>query len=259
MNKLLIIASLAVATEMAMAQTPEPASAADPGNGFVGKVIETTNVANYTYVLVDTGSQKHWAAANEFSVKPGDTVEVSAGVPMSNFHSKTLNRDFDMVYFTGSIKVKGEQASSSEAAPKLPPGHPPLNGEAPSALPPGHPSLTGDSAKAPNLDLTGIKRADGGKTIQEIFAGKKKLAGKEVVVRGKVVKFNPQILGKNWLHIRDGSGNPEKQDNDLTVTTSDSAKLGDTVLVTGKLVADKDFGAGYKYTLIIEDAKVKVE
>jgi hypothetical protein len=259
MKKLLILASLTIAAHFAIAQNPEPAPAAGAENGFTGKVVETTNTAGYTYVLVDTGSQKHWAAANEFAVKPGDMVEVGAGVPMSNYHSKTLNRDFDMVYFTGRIKVAGDKTSASEATPQLPAGHPPLNAGSTPALPPGHPLITGDSAKAPNLDLTGIKRAEGGKTIEEIFAGQKKLAGKEVVVRGKVVKYNAQILGKNWLHIRDGSGSPDKQDNDLTITTSDTAKLGDTVLVTGKLAADKDFGAGYKYSLIIEDDKVKAE
>ena len=66
-------------------------------------------------------------------------------------------------------------------------------------------------------------------------------------------------MGKNWLHIRDGSGSADKSDNDLTVTTSTPAKLGDTVLVTGLVSLNKDFGAGYKYTVILDDAKVTVE
>ena len=74
-----------------------------------------------------------------------------------------------------------------------------------------------------------------------------------------MVKFNQQIMGKNWLHIRDGSGEADAKTNDLTVTTGVTAKVGDTVLVTGKLVLDKDFGYGYKYAVIIEDAKVTVE
>ena len=107
--------------------------------------------------------------------------------------------------------------------------------------------------------MTGIKRADGGKTIQEIFAAQSKLAGKTIAVRGKVVKYNSQIMGKNWLHIRDGSGSDLNSDNDLTVTTVNDAKLGDTVLVSGKVSTKKDFGAGYKYDVILEDAKVTVE
>jgi hypothetical protein len=78
-----------------------------------------------------------------------------------------------------------------------------------------------------------------------------------VVVRAKVVKYNPQIMGKNWLHLEDGTG--KAGSNDLTVTTNGEAKVGDTVLVTGVVTTNKDFGAGYKYDVILEDANVKVE
>jgi hypothetical protein len=77
-----------------------------------------------------------------------------------------------------------------------------------------------------------------------------------VAVRGKVVKYNPGIMGKNWIHLRDGSGSNEKKDNDLTVTTSDSAAVGGVVLVKGRVHLDRDFGSGYVYSVIIEDAKV---
>ena len=92
-----------------------------------------------------------------------------------------------------------------------------------------------------------------------LFRSKSKLAGKPVAVRGKVVKYNAEIMGKNWLHIQDGSGSTDKNDNDLTITTTTPAKLGDTVLVTGNVTTNKDFGAGYKYTVILDDAKVTVE
>lgn len=174
---------------------------------------------------------------------------------MGTFHSKSLNRDFDDMYFADGIAVNGDHAG---AAPSLPPGHPPIAGGSMPGLPPGHPSLTTPAA-APKLDLSGIKRAEGGKTIQEIYAAKDKLAGQTVSVRGKVVKYNAMILGKNWLHIRDGSGDAGKMDNDLTVTTATPVGLGATVLVSGKVSTNRDFGAGYKYGVIIEDAKVTVE
>ena len=220
---------------------------------ITGKVVETMNAAGYTYVLADTGKKKAWAASTQFAVKVGDTVSFGAEAPMENFHSKSLNRDFDVVYFTGSISVNG----SSTAAPALPPGHPPVADAAPQALPPGHPPLEG--LAKPNLDLTGIKPADGGKTIQQIFASARTLAGKPVTVRGKVVKYNAEILGKNWMHIRDGSGSFEKHNFDLAVTTSSPAKLGDIVLVTGILSTNKDFGANYKFDVMMDDAKVAVE
>jgi hypothetical protein len=106
-------------------------------------------------------------------------------------------------------------------------------------------------------DLTGIKRAENGQTVEEVITGKTKFAGKSVAIRARVVKYNAQILGKNWLHIRDGSGGPGT--NDLTITTSATVKVGDLVLVTGKLGTDRDFGSGYKYPLIIEDATVVVQ
>ncbi len=236
-------------------QAPNPAGDATT---FSGKVLETTNTAGYTYVQVDTGTKKLWAAAVQFDVKVGHKVTVASGMPMANYHSKTLNRDFDVVYFTGSIVVNGSDAATAGTAPALPPGHPALPGATTPGLPQGHPSLTGAKA-SPNLDLTGIKRADGGKTVQEIFATQSKLVGKPVAVRGKVVKYNAEIMGKNWLHIRDGSGSDAKGDNDLTITTATPAKVGDTVLVTGNLATNKDFGAGYKYAVIIENAKVTVE
>jgi hypothetical protein len=257
LKHLILIAGLFAPVQFVTAQdaATAPAPAAE-ATSFSGKVVEAMNTSGYTYVRVDTGSNKLWAATTQFAVKVGDAVVVSAAMPMPNYHSQSLKRDFDVVYFTGSITVNDAAAVAPVTA--LPPGHPPLTGAPAPALPPGHPSLTGQPAAA-NLELAGIKRADGGKTIAEIFAGQKKLAGKSVSVRGKVVKYNAQIMGKNWLHIRDGSGSADKSDNDLTVTTSTPAKLGDTVLVTGLVSLNKDFGAGYKYTVILDDAQVTVE
>jgi hypothetical protein len=206
-----------------------------------GTVSETMNAGGYTYVQVDTGSEKVWAAAPEFQVKVGDQVVVPEGAPMHNYHSNTLNRDFPLVYFVASILNKTGGRQAKEAA--MPSGHPP----------------TGMSAAPPQIDLSGIAKAEGGVTIGELFADKASLAGKEVTLRGKVVKFNSQILGKNWLHIRDGSGDANAHTNDLTITTDATVKVGDTVLVSGKVVLDKDLGYGYRFDVIIEDAKVTSE
>jgi hypothetical protein len=102
-----------------------------------------------------------------------------------------------------------------------------------------------------------IQKAKGGYTVEELYAKKDKLNGKKVSVRGKVVKFSPGIMGRNWIHLQDGTG--KQGTNDMTVTTNQTAAVGDTALVTGTLVTNKDFGAGYKYAVIIEDATVKVE
>src|SRR6185295_12810347 len=109
----------------------------------------------------------------------------------------------------------------------------------------------------PKLDFSKIVKPKGGKTVQEVYQEKEKLNGKPVTLRAKVVKYNEAIMGRNWLHLRDGTG--KEPANDLTVTTRTQAKVGDTVLVEGLLAADKDLGAGYRYDVIIEDAKVKIE
>ena len=127
-------------------------------------------------------------------------------------------------------------------------------------LPEGHPKIDtrGSAAPAaPKFDFSKIVKPKGGKTVQEVYQEKVKLNGKRVTLRGKVVKYNEAIMGKNWLHLRDGTG--KEPTNDLTVTTQAKTKVGDTVLVEGAVALDKDLGAGYKYDVIIEDAKVKIE
>jgi hypothetical protein len=206
-----------------------------------GTVIETMNAAGYTYVQVEIGSEKIWAAAPEFQVKVGDQVVIPEGTPMHNYHSKTLNRDFAVVYFVGSIlnKTGGVLANGTG----MPAGHLPTAG----------------SSTPPQIDVSGVKKADGGMTIGELYDKKADLSGKEVTLRGKVVKFNAQIMNKNWLHVRDGSGDADARTNDLTITTDVTVKIGDTVLISGKVFLNKDFGSGYKYDMIIEDAKVTRE
>jgi hypothetical protein len=126
-------------------------------------------------------------------------------------------------------------------------------------LPPGHPAVEQNTATKPQAEVKvgKISKATNGSTVEECFLGKKKLNGKSTSIRGKVVKYNSGIMGKNWLHIKDGTGAEGK--NDLVVTTNDTAKIGEVVMVTGKLQFDKDLGSGYFFPVIVEDAKVKVE
>ncbi len=223
---------------------------AGPG-GFSGKVTETMDAGGYTYVLVDTSTNKVWAATTKFQVKPGDLVTVPEAMPMTNFHSQSLNRDFPVIYFAGSIKLSGVNSAAALLA-----GPPAIGSGAAGDLSVGHPPMAGKAAPL-KVDFTGLKPAKDGKNVAEIYAASAKLEGKSVKVRGKVVKYNANILGKNWLHIQDGTGSAGS--NDLLVITTGLSKIGDTVLVEGKVATNKDFGAGYKYSLLIEDAKVTVE
>lgn len=91
-------------------------------------------------------------------------------------------------------------------------------------------------------------------TVKDVFEKKAALAGKDIVVKGKVVKFSSGIMGTNWFHIKDGTGSAGT--DDLVVTSNDVAKVGDQVVARGKLSTDVDFGAGYKYVVIVKDGKV---
>jgi hypothetical protein len=163
-------------------------------------------------------------------------------VPKSTFAS--------LLALTLAVAVSGcskEPAATTAAAPEAPP----------TSLPAAEPHPM-PAAPTETVDLSGIAKAEGGKTVAEVFAAKDQLAGQPVVVRGKVVKRNPDIMGKNWLHVRDGSG--AEGTNDLTVTTAGAVpNVGDTVVVKGVLALNKDFGMGYQYDVIVEDAEVTVE
>jgi len=136
-------------------------------------------------------------------------------------------------------------SGTAPASQQLPPGHGPVPGAAPASAP---------AAPAAKPSFSGIAKAD--QTVAQIYANQSTLLGQVVRVRGKVVKFSARIMGKNWVHLQDGTG--ASGSNDLTITTADTVKVGDTVLVTGTITQNKDFGSGYSYALILEDAQVVV-
>jgi hypothetical protein len=230
---------------------PAHAAAADEAPGAkplpptTGKIVETFDSGGYTYVRVDDGSKKLWAAGPQTKVAVGDKVMLADGMPMPNFASKTLGRTFDMIYFVSAIQIVAAK--------------PAAGADSNAAMAAAHSGIGSNAAKAPavEVDLSNIKKADGGNTVAELFSDKAALAGKDVVVRGRVVKYTPAVMGKNWVHIRDGSG--AAGTNDLTISTNASAAVGNLVLVRGKLQTDRDLGAGYHYDVIIEDAVLTVE
>lgn len=196
-----------------------------------GKITDVFVASVYTYAEVDTGEMKVWAAGPVTPLKKGDMISFSTKMPMKNFHSESMNRDFPVIYFVDSFITTNEtsaRVASETASP--------------------HSQIKQKQVANP---VKGIKKVDGGNTIAEINTNKDDFKGKTIKVRGKVTKFNSNILGKNWLHIMDSSTG-----NDLTVTTNDSAAIGDVVVVEGKLELDKDYGYGYVYPIIIEDARI---
>jgi hypothetical protein len=222
--------------------TPPPAAktaAPAAGNAQVatvkGRILERLEAAPYTYFRLQIGAEEQWAAVPENALKVGDEVTLINPMPMANFESKTLKRTFPMVLFAN------------------------IDGAAPAGTSPANAALQhARTGQGPDPGDTRTPKAAGAdaRTIAEAFVQKDGLKEKTVSIRGKVVKFNAQILGRNWIHLRDGSGSPDKGDNDITVTTAETAAIGDVVTVRGVLRLNKDFGSGYSYPVILEDAKL---
>lgn len=218
--------------------TAAPAAAASDAATVTGSVAEAINSGGYTYARLQTGKGDVWIAVGEFVVQPGERLTVPLEMPMANFHSKALNRDFPMIYFVSQVARGGQTLSSAHGQPAAP-------------------AMTGSRQSAAAAPVERIGPAPGGMSIADVWAKRTSLAGKQVVVRGKVVKVNGGILDRNWLHLQDGSGSAADGTNDLVVTTAAEVKVGDIVTVSGVLAIGKDFGAGYTYDAILEKATVK--
>jgi len=220
--------------------------------GSYGIVKEFINTSGYIYILVNNGEKEIWIAAPQTELQKGDTVSIPKGMTMPNYHSKTLDRTFDTVLFVNAIQKKGAVKTSQNS---LDPHKKNQN----NMLDTKTNDQTGKShtrAKS-SVKITGLSIPKEGKTIAGIFSKKDKLFGKEVIFRGKIVKANFKIMGTNWYHFQDGTG--EKGSNDMTVTSDVQAKVGQVAVVKGILIKDKDFGSGYKYSVIIEKAEITVD
>ena len=238
-SAILLVALMFAACQNQSSKTAEEAAPSlESPAGIKGVVVTTMNSGNYTYVEIDKGGEKMWAAGPKTPVKTGDTVILADGSMMNNFYAKSLDRTFEVILFSGGIIVEGSQAAAGAtetAAEMAPPG--PITADAPSK--------------------GSITKAKGGYTIDELFAKKADLNGKTIDIRGKVVKANSGIMGTNWYHLQDGSG--KEGTNDIVVTSAQDIEAGKIVLAKGKLTVDKDFGSGYKYDVIVEEASITVE
>lgn len=203
-----------------------------PSAPFSGKVLEVKDVESFTYLRLKTKDGEIWAAVKKTPMKVGTDVTIDNPTVMTNFESKTLNKTFDRIVF-GSLVAPGGSADMG--------------------------AFHAGIAKPVDAGNVKVAKATGpdARTVAEINARKADLKGKTVVLRGKVVKFTPGILGKNWVHLRDGSGSATDGSDDILVTTLDETKIGDVVLVKGIVQTDRDFGSGYSYKVLIEEAALQ--
>lgn len=184
----------------------------------------------YTYINGSNGKKNIWVAIRNQPIEKNKTYYFTEALEMKNFHSKELDRKFASILFLNSISdqpLKAKKASMPmHTSPKM-------------------------KNPAKRIEVS-MESKDGVTSLSDLFSHKEKYNGKEIVVHGKVAKFNTNILGKNWVHIQDGT--EHDGEFDLTITTNTSTSVGELVEYRGIITLNKDFGAGYTYDIIMENA-----
>jgi hypothetical protein len=235
MKTVLSICLFVAATFVWAAETPAPIP---PAAAVVkGQVLEVKDVESYTYLRLKTKDGETWAAVGKAPLSKGAKVTIENVMVMTNFESKSLKKTFPTILF-GTLAGAG--GSALGAANEMAAAHSSL-------------------AKTKDNGDIHVAKASGAnaRTVAEIMTQAAELKDKPVLVHAKVVKYNPGIMGKNWIHLRDGSGSAADNTNDILATTTNPAKTGDVVTVKGVVRTDKDFGSGYSYKVLIEEATLQ--
>jgi hypothetical protein len=234
------LCSVLVAASVAWAQNAPP---------LKGEVLEVKDVPGYTYLRLKTAAGETWAAVTTAGVKTGTTVSIVNPTTMQNFQSKVLNRQFDRIVF-GSLD--GPAAGAASMALK---GAPTTAAVSPDLQ--MRPMAPATAAPAPVVAKLAKASGPEGRSVAEVVQTRTALKDKTVLVRGQVVKVNAGIMGKNWLHLQDGSGSAKDGSNDVLVTSSELAKVGDIVQARGTVRTDVTLGQGYAYAVLIEGATLR--
>ena len=192
---------------------------------------EVVQSSNYTYLRVSEDSKETWIAISRQEVETGKSYYYEPSIEMTDFVSKELKRTFKSIVFVDKFSdqpitnVKANPDNSSKG---------------------NQPAIAKEGVK--------VEPAEGSITIAELYTNKDSYAGKTVKIRGEVVKFNAESMGKNWVHLQDGTNS--NGSFDITFTTADVTKIGDVVTLEGTVTLKKDFGAGYFYEVIVENSKL---
>jgi hypothetical protein len=198
-------------------------------------VNEVLPTKKYVYLNVNEGNEKFWIATRTVDVKVGETYYYKGGLLKTNFESKEYNRIFDKVYLISSL-VSADHANHSSVEDIK--------------------DYSEKSQYTPNpakVDIPThtdkILEFKGSIKISDLVKSPKKYEGKTVQISGVCTKINPGIMDRNWIHVKDGS----KDDYDLVITSSTFIPEGKAFTMKAIVTLNKDFGAGYKYDLILED------
>lgn len=217
-----------------------PVQAPAPGSVVEGTVLERLDAAPYTYLRLQTAQGEVWTAVPATDLQPGAKAKVLDAMPMEKWESPQLKRTFDRVYL-------GQLEGPGSAAPAMasPHGGEQAGADPHSPMGAGHPALGPTSVTDVKVPKASGKEA---RTVSEVWVQARNLTGKEVLVQGTVVRVATGLrvqgaTGSTWIHIQDGSGQPQRGDHDLTVATNDTPKVGDVVVVKG-IVQPNPMGDG---------------
>lgn len=229
---LLALGLAACRTRPGAPQPPPPALAPDAQGQLKGRVAERLEAPPYCYLRLVSGKAEAWAAVPQAPLAVGSEAVVVNSQPMANFESRSLRRTFALVHF-GTLQAAAADPQGARGLQHA------LAAQGPSDV------VVPKVARAAGADA---------RTVAEVFAQREALKDRSVTLQGQVVKVNLDIMGRNWMHLRDGSG--QGPTADLTFTSKEKAEVGEVVVVRGTVRLDKDFGAGYRYPVIVEDAKL---
>ncbi len=230
MKPIFILLLVALISACVRNKTLPGVQSASQSNAKVFEVTEVIQTSNYTYLKVKENSVEKWVAVTKQDINKGDVFYYEGALEMTDFNSKELNRTFDVIYF---ISQMSKTPFAEEKQGSSMPGH----------------SGKLNTEKSGNIT---ISKSGNEITIGQLFSKKAEYAGKEIEIRGIVVKVNEGVMDRNWIHIQDGTGSDEGFD--LTITSQDLPAENDEVVFKGVISVGKDFGSGYFYDVIMEKA-----
>jgi len=201
------------------------------------EVIQVIHTTKYTYLRVNEDKQEYWMAIVREEVKPGETIYYSQGYEMKEFYSKELDRTFASVLFVQDPSASPDKLAATGGAA--------MPDAAAAGMNPRRQPVT-------RLENLTIQPTQGCIALEDLFKNREQYNGKKVKVRGLVTKLSKQIMQKNWMHIQDGTVDGETFD--LTVTSKDIVTEGNIATFEGIVALKKDFGSGYFYEIIMEEA-----
>ena len=232
----LLLSSCREQKEEMQGQYAQPSQQSVAGaNAHTVVVQEVIQASGYTYLKVKENDSEFWIAVTKREIEAGATFSFADALEMKNFRSKDLQRTFETIYFVSNISGSEPLLSVSKQSE-------------------GNPHRT-----KPIIDKKeiSIEAVEGGISIGELFSNRDSYANKIVLIKGQVTKVNRAIMGKNWVHLQDGTSGSGSFD--LTITTQDEVGVGDVVIFKGLIVLNKDFGSGYSYEVLMEEAKRQAE